>query len=198
MHVAAAASLIALLLVVGSLIRLHLLDTGLSPVRNAVSQYGISSRPGGYRVATLAFAAAGVALAFALSDATDGRASATVRLLVVFALARAVISWFPMDAPGSALTRTGLWHGVLAILAFGGVTAAALKLAHALARQSLLHGLAPTSTALGVLMAVLLLSMWLSRRVPVLQPRFGLVERAFYGCAITWFAVFAVACLLAA
>ena len=38
-------SLVALAVVVGSLSALHLLPTGLSPVRNAVSQYGIT----GYR-----------------------------------------------------------------------------------------------------------------------------------------------------
>jgi len=58
----AAAGLIALLalaVTAASLGYLHLAPTGLSPVRNAVSQYGITPFRAGYRVATIAFGAAG-------------------------------------------------------------------------------------------------------------------------------------------
>ena len=115
MVIAGVVALVALATVVASLGYAHLEPTGLSPVRNAVSQYGISPARSDYRVATLAFAAAGIALAVAFSQAIDHRA--------------ALISWFPMDAPGSERTATGQLHGMLAIAAFGSATIAAFRLA---------------------------------------------------------------------
>ena len=66
MTAAGVIALLALAVTVASLGYLHFAPTGLSPVRNAVSQYGITPFRGGYRVATLAFGAAGAALAAAL------------------------------------------------------------------------------------------------------------------------------------
>jgi hypothetical protein len=73
--VTAAAGVIALLalaVTVASLGWLHVEPTGLSPVRKAVSQYGITPFRVGYRVATIAFAAAGIALAVGISRAARG------------------------------------------------------------------------------------------------------------------------------
>ena len=53
-------ALLALAVTVASLTWLHVEPTGLSAVRNPVSQYGITRFRIGYRVATLAFAAAGL------------------------------------------------------------------------------------------------------------------------------------------
>lgn len=196
MDLAGAISLIALIAVVGALGYLHMVPSGLSPVRNAVSQYGISEYRMGYRVATITFAISGVALAVALNDATNDRDSATFRLLIVFAVARAVISWFPMDPPGtSPRTRTGIAHGLLAIAAFGSACAAAFKLAHVLRDEPRLHDLASASTALGVLMLIFLAGMLLSRSVPEIGKRFGLIERGFYAAAFVWFAIFSIGCL---
>lgn len=44
-----------------AMIILHLLPTGLSPVRNAVSQYGITRYRQGYRILTVALGVAGLA-----------------------------------------------------------------------------------------------------------------------------------------
>jgi len=195
MTVAGAIALAALAAVVASLGYLHLAPTGLSPVRNAVSQYGITRFRAGYRVATIAFAVAGVALAVGISRAAGSRATAVVALLAVFAAARAVISWFPMDAPGAARTSTGHAHGLLAIAAFGGATAAAFRLGSVLARGGTWHALAPVSTALAALMAACLAGLALARSYPAVRARFGAIERGFYLSAIAWFAVFAVACV---
>jgi hypothetical protein len=196
MHIAAAISLIALIGVAVALGYLHVVPTGLSPIHNAVSQYGITEHRMGYRVATISFAIAGLTLAVALNDATNHRDSATFRLLIVFAVARAVISWFPMDQPGiSPRTRTGTTHGLLAIAAFGSACAAAFKLAHTLTHETRLHSLASASTTLGVLMLICLLSMLLARSVPEIGKRFGLIERGFYAIAIIWFAVFSITCI---
>ncbi|MGH2843563.1 MAG: DUF998 domain-containing protein [Solirubrobacteraceae bacterium] len=197
MHASAVVSLVALAVVIGALVWLHLVPSGLSPVRNAVSHYGITRFSVGYRVATIAFAISGIALAIALSDATNGRAGVTIALLALFALARALISWFPMDAPGTERTGTGQAHGLLAIAAFGSAAAAALKLAHVLADGGPLHGLAGASKILGWLMVACLVGQVLARGMPALRARFGLVERGFYLSAIVWFAVIAIGCLAA-
>ena len=78
-------ALLALAVTVASLAWLRLQPTGLSAMRNAVSQYGISSFRAGYRVATIAFGAAGLALAAGIGQALGGRGLAVVILLVVFA-----------------------------------------------------------------------------------------------------------------
>jgi hypothetical protein len=187
-------ALLALAVVVASLAYLHLEPTGLSPVRNAVSQYGITSFRAGYRVATIAFAVAGIALAVGLGLAIGGRARQVVILLVIFAIARAVISWFPMDAPGAERSSTGQTHGVLAIAAFGSAALAALRLAGALAGQDAWRSLVPVSLALGCAMTACLVTMVFARGLPAVQARFGAIERGFYLSAIAWFAVFAAAC----
>jgi hypothetical protein len=180
---------------VASLGYLHLAPTGLSPIRNAVSQYGITPFRAGYRAATIAFAVAGAALAVGIDRAAGSRASAVIVLLAIFAAARAAISWFPMDAPGVPRTSTGRTHGLLAGAAFGGATIAAFKLAAVLRDGRRWHALAPVSTALGVAMAVCLAGVIVSRSYPALRARFGAIERGFYVSAIAWFAVFAAACV---
>ena len=194
MTAAGVAALMALAITVASLGYLHFAPTGLSPVRSAVSQYGITSFRAGYRVATLAFGAAGVALAAGIGLATGRGGEAVVALLVVFAIARAAISWFPMDAPGTSRTPTGQMHGLLAIAAFGCATLAAFRLASTLSREDRWHSLIPVSTALGGAMAACLLTLALARSFPAVRARFGAVERGFYLAAIAWFAVFSVAC----
>lgn len=192
-------SLAALVVVVGGLDYLHLAPTGLSPLRNPVSQYGITPYRAGYRVATIAFAIAAVALAFGLHRAlrANGQLRLVIAMLIVFALARAMISWFPMDAPGTPRTATGRRHGLLAIAAFVAVTIAAFRLSSDLSHAARWHSLAMVSSVFGWAMLASLLAMMLARSVPAVRARFGLVERCFYIAAIGWCAVFAVACIAA-
>jgi hypothetical protein len=193
--IAGTVTLLALITLLASLTWLHLQPTHLSPLRNAVSQYGITAYRGGYRVATLAFAAAGIALALGITARLHARGHAVDVLLVVFAAARCAISWFPMDAPSAERTTTGQVHGLLAIAAFGSVTAAAFKLAHALDQGAVWHHLAPASSGLGWLMLACLLGMALRRSVPAVRAWFGAIERGFYLAAIVWCTVFAIACV---
>lgn len=195
MAVAGVISLLAVAVVIASLTWLHLQRTGLSPVRNAVSQYGITPFRAGYRVATIAFAIAGLALAIGIDRAISGHGrTLVIALLVVFAAARSVISWFPMDAPDEARTSTGAVHGLLALAAFGSLAYAALRLGRVLAHTTTWHSLGPASTGLGWAMIACLLSMALARSHTAVRARFGAVERGYYLFAIAWVAVFAVAC----
>jgi hypothetical protein len=199
MAVAGVIALLALAGVVASLGYLHLEPTGLSPIRNAVSQYGITTFRAGYRVATISFAIAGIALAVGIEQAFNGHGPAVVVVfLAIFAATRAAISWFPMDAPGADRTSTGQMHGLLAIGAFGSATIAAFRLASVLAGQGKWSGLAPVSEALGWAMLACLLGLALARSFPAVRARFGAIERGFYLSAIAWFAVFAAACAVSA
>lgn len=188
-------AIVALIVTVASLAYLHLKPTGLSAVRNPVSQYGIGPFAHGYRVATIAFGVAAVALAVGVERAVSapGRATVVV-LLAVFAVARLAISWFPMDLPGGEQTATGRRHLLLAAAAFTSIGAAAFELAGALAGASRWHDLAPVSRALAWMMLACLIGLVLARRQPVLRALFGAIERGFYAAAITWCTVFAVAC----
>lgn len=188
-------SLLAVAVLIASLTWLHVQPTGLSPVRNAVSQYGITPFRAGYRVATIAFALAGLTLAIGIDRAISGHGrTLVIALLVVFAAARGAISWFPMDAPDAARTSTGSVHGLLALAAFGSVAYAALRLGRVLAHTARWHSLGPASTVLGWAMVACLLSMALARSHPAMRARFGAVERGFYLFAIAWVALFAFAC----
>jgi Protein of unknown function (DUF998) len=194
MTAAGITALVALAVTVASLVWLHLQPTGLSPVRDPVSQYGITSFREGYRAATIAFAAAGLALAAGISQALGGRGLAVVILLVVFAIARVAINWFPMDPPGAKWTRTGWMHFVLAFVAFAAVLAAAEAFGAVLSNPGTWHELAPVSQALGYALTACLALFGLAQSVPPLRARFGAIERGFYLFAVTWCAVFAAAC----
>ncbi len=187
-------ALVALAATVASLVWLHLQPTKLSPIRDPVSQYGITGYRGGYRAATVAFGAAGLALAVGISQALGTRGLAAVILLVVFAITRLVISWFPMDVPGTKWTRTGWTHFALAFVAFGSVLAAADVLGAVLSHPGTWHALSPVSMALGYAITASLALFGLGQTVPALRARLGAFERTFYLFAITWCAVFAVAC----
>lgn len=175
---------------IGALLALHLLPTGLSPVRNVVSQYGISDYRAGYRVQTLGYAVAGVGAALGIA-ALPRPNPLTVALCAIFAAARAVISWFPMDAPGSAGTSTGRMHGLLAICAFLGAALAAGQLARNLDRYHLDPTLAGISGGLAVLMIVALIGMSVDRRGADGR-LIGLIERIFYAGMTAWLITVAV------
>ena len=69
-----------------SLTYLHLAPTGLSPLRSAVSQFGITKYRAGYRAATLGLAVAGLGAAIGLDKSVhEGGVGVVVALLVVFA-----------------------------------------------------------------------------------------------------------------
>ena len=104
---------------------------------------------GGYRVATLAFALAGTALFWAVVQVgVPGRDSIELGALGSFVLARAAISWFPMDAPGTPRTLVGRWHGLLAVAALVSIAVAAGNLGHRVA-PAVLGGFADTAHLLG-------------------------------------------------
>jgi hypothetical protein len=194
--VAGVVALVGLAATVGSLVYLHVVPSGLSPLRNAVSQYGISPYRNGYRAATISFGVAAAALAIGIGTALhDGKQTAgVVALLIVFAVGRLVISWFPMDTPGGPRTSSGQAHGLIAIATFGSATLAAFRLGATLSGGVPWNSLATVSTVFGWVMLACVIGMVVVRRNPVARFGFGAVERGLYVAMIGWASVFAVAC----
>jgi hypothetical protein len=190
MQVASTALLVAGLAVgLAALVTLHVLPTGLSPLHNAVSQYGITSYRTGYRVQTIAYAVAGLGAALGVTT-LPGSAGLLVALCAVFAASRAAISWFPMDPPGGERTTTGRRHGLLAIAAFAAAAAAAQRLTGVLHRDDIHPDVATVSNVLAVLMLIAFLGMMLTRLSR--GHYFGLVERGFYVLMTAWLVTVAV------
>jgi hypothetical protein len=178
---------------VAALVALHVLPTGLSPLRNPVSQYGISKYRVGYRVQTIAFGIAGVGAAIGLSS-LHGSVAPLIGFCVVFALARLAISWFPMDQPGTERTATGRRHGLLAICAFGAIGIAAEELHKVLVSDRIDLAYATSSRVLALLMVASFVGMGVARRSG--SGFFGLAERAFYLCMTAWLVLVAVLLLM--
>jgi hypothetical protein len=181
---------------IGAIVVLHVLPTGLSPMRNAVSQYGITRYRLGYRIQTIALAVAGAAAAVGLAEAAPGRARALIALVIVFALARLVISWFPMDEPGREPTSSGRMHGLIAIVTFLAIAIAAVRLGSVAKEVPGWTTLASVSSAIAWLMVASLIAMMVVRRgarVTHSTPKyFGAVERVFYLAIVAWFVLVGV------
>jgi uncharacterized protein DUF998 len=181
---------------VGALVVLHLLPTGLSPMHNAVSQYGITRYRLGYRVQTIGFAVAGAAAAVGLAEAAPGRGRVVLVLLGVFAVSRLAISWFPMDAPGSEeRTSDGRTHIVLAVATFLAIMVAAVRLPPIVRPIDGWNGTATSSAVIGWYLIAMLLGMASSRRLPARRSYFGLAERAVYLGIVAWLVVVGVTLL---
>jgi hypothetical protein len=171
-----------------ALVVLHALPTGLSPVRDAVSRYGITEYRAGYRVQTIAYGLAGMGAAVGIAT-MPGPTAIVVALCCLFAASRLAISWFPMDVPGGEPTTHGRRHLILAATAFVAVAVAARQLSRLLDHDGIDPRIAGASTVLAVLMVVTLVAIGIDRRAG--GRHFGLVERCFYVCMTTWLVVVA-------
>lgn len=175
-----------------TLVVLHVLPTGLSPLANPVSQYGITSYRAGYRIQTIAMGIAAIAAAIGISKLGIIGGPVVVGLLAIFRAARLAIGWFPMGVPGTAPSKSGRRHGMLALVAFGGATLAALRLGTDLRSSNVwVQGRLPI-IGLGIAMLVCLISMGGIRRSESMHHYFGLVERAFYAGTIGFLLVVAI------
>ena len=103
-----------------------------------------------------------------------------VILLVVFGVARLVISWFPMDDPTTEHTATGRRHGLLAIVAFAAATIGAIRLGAILHGSEMWSGASTAFLTIGFAMLASMIVMGHLQRRPNLRGYFGLTERGFY------------------
>lgn len=122
-----------------AMVGLHLVPTGLSPLNDPVSRYGITPARAGYRVLTVAMGVAGLAAAVGVAAvATMTQHMGVLVALVIFGVCRLAISWAPMDAPGRPPTTRGLVHVALALGAFAAAAVAAHKLAAGMQRPEMI------------------------------------------------------------
>lgn len=194
----AVVALLGVLVTVLSLVVLHVVPTGLNPVSAAVSQYGISRYRAGYRVATIALGVAAIALGVALTMAIEPPNVIGLVFLLLFGLARLVISWAPMDAPGAARTGTGRAHNVLATIFFASATVAAFLYTGSFADDPSLASIAVASSVLSWVLAATSALTILASVVRPLKPSFGLAERLLYLAVFAWLILVATTLLTAA
>ncbi|RFA12459.1 hypothetical protein B7R22_15150 [Subtercola boreus] len=192
---AAIVALVGVAVTLAALVFLHLGRTGLSPVTAAVGEYGISALRGGYRVATIALGVAAIALGVAITFYLAVPNLPAFLFLLLFGVARLVISWAPMDRPGAPRTGTGRAHTVLATLFFASATAAAFLFSASFAGDPVFGPIAGHSGALAWAMAVLAAFVVAAVVAPAARPVFGLAERLLYAAILLWMAVVAVAVL---
>ncbi|WP_260838074.1 DUF998 domain-containing protein [Microbacterium sp. SLBN-146] len=182
-------------LAVVALVIAHLRGTGLSPLRDPVSAYGISEAAPLYRLQTIgtAVAASALAAAVALSDLSSSLPA--ILALSVLAIARALISWVPMDAAGSPRTATGRAHNLLAFGAFAAASVGGFMVGIAFENSPGLEAFGATTASLGWIMTIASALTIASAIIATLRPIFGLAERLIYGGMLTWLAVTAAAFL---
>jgi hypothetical protein len=170
-------------------VALHLRSTGYSPLRHAVSDYGV----GPSRRAFAAYSWLGSAGAAALGGAlwAAGQPPVPAWLLGVLAamvVARAGLTLFPTDLEGQRLSRTGLLHYAFAIASFAA--------AYVFVRNGTPHlagapGWEPARPFLEALARLALPALVANcvTMAPPLRRVFGLFERLFLGTVLAWFTV---------
>jgi len=186
-------ALLGVAVCLGCLVYLHVAPTGLNPVRDPVSQYGITDYFTFYRAAALSLGVAALMLAVALIEALTEANAAGIVFLVILGFARLTIGWVPMDAPGAPRTSTGVRHNLLATAFFASATVAAFLFTGTFAGDAELSGIAPASGVLAWAMAVFSALILLTSLVGPLRRYFGLVERLLYVAVLAWIATVAIA-----
>lgn len=174
-----------------SLISVHLLDRGVNPVRDAVSDYGAREYAWFYRLAAIWMGVAGVLMAVMLGDAMFPKPTLTIILLLVFAATRTAITIFPTDLEDEEDTSVGRSHTVLAAIAFASIAVAAGNFTLAIADDPFWDDYFSLVRALGIFVFATAVATGLTRRV-VLTNYFGLVERIFYLAMFSWFSAVAL------
>jgi len=196
-QISAVVTMLGVLVALVALILLHGLPTRLSPIRDAVSAYGISPYRGLYRTQTIATAVAAAALAVAVSSAVPSGSTLAVVFLAILAVARLIIGWFPMDAPGTSRTSTGRVHNLLAFAAFAAASVGGFMVGIAFANDPGLAPFADVSSILGWIMSAASVLTLLAAVVPALRGIFGLAERVIYLAMLAWLTYSAVVLLVA-
>jgi hypothetical protein len=178
----------ALVICIGCLLVLHLVPSGLYPVRDPVSLYGTTRYHLLYRVQVIASGICALCLVAALTERHLLLPLVGLLMLVCYGIARMAIAAFMMDAHGKR-TPTGSMHILLAALAFATIAVAAGMLTPSLLSFSLWKNLSvflSLAEYLTILSALLFLLVSL---LPVLRPFYGLIERGIYVGALCWLAL---------
>jgi hypothetical protein len=184
--------LIGVAVAAGAFITLHVLPTGHNPLSDAVSDYGVGDYRIGYRVLVVSLGLAAGALAWGLSEFDAVRGSGLV-WLVVYAVTRVAIAWYPTDLPGRPRTRTGRIHALLAAAAFAAIAVAASTIPDAMTSDSVWSDHVSLLNTLGTGVMWTAVATAVCYAVRPLRQVFGLAERLLYVVSFGWLAAAAVA-----
>ena len=170
------------------LIALHVLPTGLDPIRYAVSDYGWTRFTIGYRAMVVLQGVGAILIAVGLGQETD---ATELGWLYVYGVVRLLISGFMTDREPEglrSLTRTGLIHMLLAGTAFASIAVAASRMQWT-GEPAILDPLGWLVTVTAIATATALVVP------PIRRVALGLIERTHYASAITWLIVIAASIL---
>jgi hypothetical protein len=161
------------------LVALHVVPTGLNPIRYAVSDYGWTSYGAGYRAMVVLQGLGAILIAVAVGQLAD---AAELGWLYVYGVVRLLISRFMIDREPEgvgSLTRTGRVHMLLAGTAFASIAVAASRMAWT--------GMPELLDPLGRLVLVTAVATGIALVVrPIRRAALGVIERTHYAAAITW------------
>jgi Protein of unknown function (DUF998) len=176
-----------------ALIVLHFLPTGYSPVRDAVSDYGVGPYRTWFWLQAVTGGVGCLALGIALAQLHPFTPTQVVVALIVTAAARFLIPFFATDQHGSRFqTAHGIIHMILAVIAFGGLIWAATGLWSTLRHYPAWQGAEGALTILPWIMLGSVIAALLAIRGPRLKPFFGVFERLFYLSSIPWMLIVAI------
>ncbi len=172
---------ISLSVCVISLILLHVLPTGLSPVNSFVSSYALNRYGMLYGIQAFCSGLAAGFLAFAMVKSGLLFASSGLVALVSYAISRLLIPFFPTDVKGQS-TIKGKVHLVLAIVSFSGIAVATahVHFIHATPAEMLFLNTFSVITIISTLALVLTI------RLNQFKAIRGLIERGIYFGALGW------------
>jgi len=172
-------ALVLLSVGIAALVVLHIVPTGYSPVRDAVSDYGVGRYAWAYRIQVVSIGSA--AAVEAGGFAIDGSVATTgIAWLAVYAVSRVAIAWAPTDLPGTQRTTTGRVHGLLAVVAFTSIAVATSTIPNDLQMGQGWAGWVDLLTPLGVFVMVAAIATAVVFVVTPLHRVFGLAERLLY------------------
>lgn len=161
------------------LVALHVLPTGLNPIRYAVSDYGWTRYGVGYRAMVVLQGVGAILIAVALGQQTD---AGSLGWLYVYGVVRLLISGFMIDREPEglgSLSRTGRIHMLLAGTAFASIAVAA--------RRMEWTGMPELLGPLGWLVLVTAVATGTAIVVkPLGRVALGIIERTHYLAALAW------------
>lgn len=181
-------SLLAYLVYFGIFILLQFLPTGYNPIRHAVSDYAIGKYHTLFNTYVWSSVVAGFAFAFAL---TINLGPTLVPgwvfiLMVLLALVRIGLVFFPTNIEGTRLTRTGAWHYLFAILSFGFIYTIISHMTPVLQIISPWRDIATVLASLETIVLYALIAVVIML-IPPLRKIFGICERIFLTSTDIWF-----------
>lgn len=174
-----------------SLVLAHILDRGVNPIRDAVSDYGARKYKNLYRITAFWIGFAGLLTAVMLGDALFPKPTLVILLLLVYAATRGAITLFPVDLPGEEQTSVGRSHEVLATIAFASFAIAAAIFPEAIKDDPFWADKLDALRALGYFTLITAVATGLTHRL-LLKGIFGAVERLYYAAMFAWMATIAL------